>query len=114
MRTQFWNSGGQQSDYHVLLGQPRILPTVDITVPSDAGYVATNSSGTRSAVVDDRWFVRTIHNLINNRGISPRTLPIVLTHDARTTAGRGAHGWWSTRDGGRQTWISAAWFDGRS
>lgn len=111
MRAQFWNHGGSNPRYHVLLDRPHVRPAVDLTVPSGRGEVVTNPNGTRSAVVDSSWLLPQIQRIVQAEGTSPRALPIVLSHQARTDGFKGAHGWWNTPAGGRQTWIFGSWVD---
>ncbi|HKS71269.1 MAG TPA: hypothetical protein VJQ45_12670 [Ktedonobacterales bacterium] len=62
--------------YHVLLGTPKVLPEVTITVPANLADVHSIS-----ARVDYGWFSNTIHQLINSLHISPATLPIFVTYN---------------------------------
>ncbi|MGN6722870.1 MAG: hypothetical protein ACTHJM_09670 [Marmoricola sp.] len=111
MRTQFWNRGGSNPRYHVLLGRPDVRASVELTVPAGQGHVVTNPNGTHSAVVDSSWLTHQIHWIVQSQGISPRSLPLILSHQTRTESFKGAHGWWSTPRNGRQTWIIASWVD---
>lgn len=62
-RAEFWgpvstNGGG----YHVLLGQPTVLPTQTITVPT--GHPITGSiKGVTYGLIDDDWFNNIVLNV---------------------------------------------------
>ncbi|MDP9233742.1 MAG: hypothetical protein M3P01_04225 [Actinomycetota bacterium] len=80
-RAEFWNVGGSGS-YHVLLGQPRILPTLTLNVPSGAGFTATASrTGATIGVINISWWGARITEALNKGGFSPTTLPIFLSKD---------------------------------
>jgi hypothetical protein len=80
-RAEFWNVGGSGS-YHVLLGQPTVLPTLTITVPNGAGFTATASrTGATIGLINYSWWGGRISELERTEGISPTTLPIFLTKD---------------------------------
>jgi hypothetical protein len=80
MRSQFNDVGS--STFHLLLGQPTILPTVTISVPANQGVVASFGSGFSSfGDVDITWFSAQMNNLINSLHIDPATLPIFVTNN---------------------------------
>jgi hypothetical protein len=75
-RAEFWNVGGS-GDYHVLLGQPLVLPTLTITVPSGAGFTAIAlRTGATIGLVNVQWLAQRIDQALNTGGFSPTTLPI--------------------------------------
>jgi hypothetical protein len=85
-RAEFWRV--LHPGYHVLLGAPRVLPTVTIDVPSNQGTVepAGTTFGTHVAVktiglVNFQWFIDRYDQIINNRHLGAGTLPILLSHD---------------------------------
>ncbi|MDQ2905148.1 MAG: hypothetical protein ABI456_15295 [Ktedonobacteraceae bacterium] len=80
-RAEFWSSVQTHPGYHVLLGQPAILPTVTLKVP--ANYGQESSSGSlRYAQVDVNWFYNQEVGLITKLHISSTTLPIFLTYNS--------------------------------
>jgi len=74
-----WNK--VQTSYHVRLGQPTVLPTQTIEVPANLGFEFTGSRGALVGLMDYSWFSTRLQNAINTLGISPQTVPIVLTHN---------------------------------
>lgn len=79
-RAEFWNAGGSGS-YHVLLGQPTILPTLTLRVPNGAGFVSTADTGATIGVINISWWSGRINEALNTEGFSPTTLPIFLSRD---------------------------------
>ena len=80
MRSQFNDVGS--STFHLLLGQPTILPAVTISVPAHQGVVASFGPGFGSfGDLDITWFASHMNNLINSLHIDPATLPIFLTNN---------------------------------
>ncbi len=78
MRSQFNQVG--KSTFHLLLGQPTVLPTQSIPVPANQGVVASFGPGFRSfGDVNITWFAAEMNTLINSLHIDPATLPIFLT-----------------------------------
>lgn len=68
--------------WHVLLGEPSVLPTQTITVPAEAGLEFMGSiSGAPVGLVDMDWFSKQVETLIKTLDIDPRTLPIFLTYN---------------------------------
>lgn len=80
MRSQFDDVGS--STFHLLLGQPAILPTVTISVPANQGVVASFGPGFNAfGDVSITWFASQMNNLINSLHIDPATLPIFVTNN---------------------------------
>jgi hypothetical protein len=78
-RAQWGNTG---SGYHVLLGQPTILPTVSFTVPQNRGFLVVGSvSHARIGLMDIQWFFNKLNNTMRELHISPRVLPIFLPYN---------------------------------
>jgi hypothetical protein len=77
-------------DYHVLLSQPRILDTVDLTVPPAQGSIFLTNRGTAIGVVSQTWLYDRVHQTLNDEHLDPTTLPIVLTHLIRVSDGNGS------------------------
>lgn len=79
MRSQFWTYAAN-TNYHVLLSQPTIEPTVDIAVPSADGFTGAQSNGQVIGEVTYAWFVQTIEpQIIQQLGLDPATLTIFAT-----------------------------------
>lgn len=127
MRSQFNDVG--RSTFHLLLGQPKVLPAVTIPVPANQGEVASFGTGFRSfGDVDITWFAAQMNNLINSLHIDPTTLPIFVTnntylyegdnpsnccvlgfHGAAHVTGNGAGGTGGQGNQGVQTYAYAAY-----
>lgn len=75
-----WSKTG--SGYHVLLGQPTILPTVSYNVPSNQGSLIVGShSGARIGLMDYHWFSNRLNETMRNLQISSHVLPIFLVYN---------------------------------
>jgi hypothetical protein len=78
MRAQFGKVG---TGYHVVLGQPLVMPSVSIDVPEGLGVAVLNSKNVLVGRVDMPWFRTRLHNLLGSLHIDPTTLPIFLTQN---------------------------------
>ncbi len=127
MRSQFNDVGS--SKFHLLLGQPTVLPTVTINVPANQGVVASFGTGFRPfGDIDITWFASQMNNLINSLQIDPAMLPVFVTnnvylylgndpqnccvlgfHGAAHVTGNGAGGTNGNGNQGVQTWAYAAY-----
>jgi hypothetical protein len=75
-----WGKTG--SGYHVLLGQPNVLPTQQIHVPKNLGFIVVGSqSGAHVGLLDLGWFSNRLNEAINNLHVDPGTLPIILVYN---------------------------------
>jgi hypothetical protein len=82
MRGEFWKTVAN-SNYHVLLGAPTVLPMVTERVPSTSGFVM-NVNGIKQGRVTFSWFINTIEpQLIQHFGIRPTTLAFFSTLNTR-------------------------------
>jgi hypothetical protein len=90
-RAMFWNYLGN-TNYHVLLGQPRVLPTQTIQVPKGEGVYlqAGDPAGppalglhiaVPTGVVSDSWFGAKFKELLDTLKVDPTTLPIVISRN---------------------------------
>ncbi len=78
-RANFWNYVSTKApDYHVLLGQPTVLPVQTITVPPDKGGL-DSSFIIPVRFVDYDFLEQQVQALIGQLGISPHALPIFVT-----------------------------------
>ena len=122
-RAEFWSSVAGDN-YHVLLGQPAVLPTQTIAVPKNqVVFFVGSHSGKLEAFMSAAWFTQKLSNAINQLHVPATTLPIILTyntflyvHDINTFCCIGGyHGAASSRNGNGsqqvQTYIFAAWAD---
>lgn len=82
-RAEFWHFVQHGSkDYHVTLGDPKVLHTVTLNVPSTEGQTAHSSrTGALIGLIDIDWFDAQIQTFMLQLHISPKTLPIFLTND---------------------------------
>ena len=86
-RAEFWNYPGfSQSDYHVLLGQPTIAPTITFNVPStgcgadgtaSCGTAIVNSRGVLVGRLDINYFTSNITSLAKT--YPANSLPVFQT-----------------------------------
>jgi hypothetical protein len=74
-----WNK--VRTNYNVLLGAPTLYPTQTIEVPANQGFAFVNSRGVLIGLMDYYWFSSRLKNAINNLGVSPKNIPIILTHN---------------------------------
>ena len=75
-----WGKTG--SAYHVLLGQPTVLPTVSFNVPQNQGLIVVGSrSHAHIGLIDIYWFANKLNNSLRNLQISPKVLPIFLLYN---------------------------------
>jgi hypothetical protein len=88
-RASFYSVVRQTSpNWHVLLNQPVVFPTHNITVPADEGFEFTGSaSGAPIGLLNIEWFSREVRNLLAGLNLDPRTLPIFLTSNTFLFAG---------------------------
>jgi len=79
-RANFWDSVSTRAkNYHVLLGQPTVLPSVTVVVPAEmASYYTEPISGKVIPLVDELFLRDQTKAAAPSLGISPRSLPIVL------------------------------------
>jgi hypothetical protein len=75
-RAQWGKSG---TGYHVLLGQPTVLPTQSIDVPQNQGFIAVgSSSGAHIGLMSISWFASKLNNLVVSMHTDPKVLAIFL------------------------------------
>src|SRR5258706_499921 len=100
-RANFWNSVSTRSpDYHVLLGQPTILPTQTVIVPPDKDFSGIDPvTGLLQPRLDDDFLLGYQASLINQLNLSPRSLPIVLWGTVTGQFVAGIHPWQVTPNG---------------
>ncbi|HLY26170.1 MAG TPA: hypothetical protein VKQ72_07510, partial [Aggregatilineales bacterium] len=82
MRAEWWSTGGSSAGYHVLLGQPTILGTEQISVPKNQGiFEIGRRSGAPIGLLDIQWFSAQLTQLLGQLHISSTTVPIFLTYN---------------------------------
>jgi hypothetical protein len=82
-----WGKTG--TGYHVLLGQPTVLPTQSFAVPKNQGFILVGSrSGVHIGLMSESWFVGRLHNLLVSMKISPTVLPIFLVDNTLLYVGK--------------------------
>jgi hypothetical protein len=86
-RANFWQTVAG-SNYHVLLGTPKVLPLVTLTVPAADGSVATEF-GISVGTADINWFDGQLQTLLTKyaKSITPNTFPIFITYNSYLTEG---------------------------
>lgn len=114
-RAQFNRLG---TTYHVLLGDPTVLPTQTIEVPANQGTAFPLLNGSNAGLIDIGWFGNKLHTAINALHVSPQALPIILTDNTFLFRGNqccvlGFHGATSSVNGNGaqqvQTYMYAAY-----
>lgn len=76
MRSEFNKIG---TGYHVNLNNSGSLPTETVTVPVNQGQIYQLSDGTTLGLVNYSWFAAQLQSILASSGISPTTLPIVMS-----------------------------------
>lgn len=100
--TQFGDAVGRASfhsvvqnrspNWHVLLKEPNVLSTQNITVPAESGLEFTGSvSGAPIGLVDLEWFGKQVESLLKAVNPDPRTLTIFLTYNTFLFSGNPGH-----------------------
>jgi len=111
--------GKSSSSYHVLLGQPTIMPTVSYSVPSNQGQIVVGSrSHARIGLMDYNWFSSRLHETLNSLHITPNVLPIFLVdntflyegNDTSNCCVLGYHGASSSLNGNGQQQVQTYMF----
>jgi hypothetical protein len=86
-RGNFWGQVSLATGYHLLLGTPRVMPALSLTVPTADGKIATEF-GVKVGLADINWFDAQLQSYITSHTqIVPNSLPIFVTYDAYLTSG---------------------------
>jgi hypothetical protein len=86
-RGNFWGTVSKHTGYHLLLGAPKVLPTLTLTVPKIDGKVATEF-GISVGLADINYFDAQLQAYIATHSqIVPNSLPIFVTYNAYLTQG---------------------------
>jgi hypothetical protein len=84
-RGNFWGTVSTHTGYHVKLAPPKVLPVLNLTVPSADGKIATEF-GITVGTADIFWFDTQLENYITaHPQIVPNSLPIFITYDSYLT-----------------------------
>ena len=86
-RGNFWGQVSSATGYHLLLGTPKVLPTLSLNVPARDGKVATEF-GITVGTADISWFDTQLQAYITaHKQIVPNSLPIFITYNSYLTEG---------------------------
>jgi len=86
-RGNFWTNVMTNTNYHVLLGTPTVLPSQTLVVPASKGTVTTEF-GVQVGTADINWFDQQLNKIITKlTQIQPNALPIFVTYDSYLTEG---------------------------
>ncbi len=86
-RGNFWGQVSKATGYHLLLGTPKVLPLLTLTVPAADGRVGTEF-GLRVGMADINWFdVQLQAYMTAHTQIVPNSLPIFITYNSYLTSG---------------------------
>jgi probable HAF family extracellular repeat protein len=117
-RANFWDVVSTRAgNYHVLLGQPTVLPTQTIVVPPGLGsYFADPSTGAIYPIINEDFLLDQERSIRTGLNVSPRTLPILVwglvVGESRSFPGQpGAFAWHGAEpaNGGVRTFISTSY-----
>jgi len=115
LRGEFWNLPAFSQDYHVLLGEPSVTPTITISVPAAYGNAYLLSNGGYEGVVDTSFFESLVSILASS--YPANQLPIFLTDNVNLGTGGlisnccivGYHSSQGPPAATARTWIYAAY-----
>lgn len=86
-RGNFWGTVSKHTGYHLLLGAPKVLPTLTLTVPKIDGKVA-REFGVSVGLADINYFDAQLQAYIAAHSqIVPNSLPVFVTYNAYLTQG---------------------------
>ena len=83
-RGNFWTNVMTNTNYHVLLGAPTVLPEITVNVPSSQGALGTSAFGPPGTlgIVSFNWFMGQAPTWIAaNSAVTPSALPIFVTYN---------------------------------
>lgn len=110
-RANFWDSvSAKAKDYHVLLGQPTVLPTQTIVVPDGLGtYDIDFSTGLQLPSVDRDFLAAQSASILTAVNVTPSQLPIVVWGRVNYGRANGYHASISLNGIDRQTYIGTSY-----
>ncbi|HEV3305567.1 MAG TPA: hypothetical protein VGZ91_03930 [Candidatus Sulfotelmatobacter sp.] len=83
-RGNFWTDVMTNTDYHVLLGKPTVLPELAVSVPTNEGAIGKSSYGPPETlgIVSFNWFTEQAPTWIGKyKQITPNSLAIFITYN---------------------------------
>jgi len=108
-RANFWDSVSKRSpNYHVLLGQPTIAPTFEVSVPNSLVTFIPEGNGRLFARIDEAFLQQATLDALAQANISVQKLAIVDWGDVSGTFAAGYHRQRSATDG-IQTYIATGY-----
>jgi hypothetical protein len=110
-RANFWDSvTAKAKDYHVLLGQPTVLPTQTIIVPEGLGFYDFDSStGLPLPSVDQAFLSEQSTSILSAANVTPSQLPIVVWGKVDDGRASGYHATLTLNGNQRQTYIGTSY-----
>jgi len=110
-RANFWDSVSVKAkDYHVLLGQPTVLPTQTIVVPDGLGtYDVDFSTGLQLPSVDRAFLADQSASILSAANVTPSQLPIVVWGKVDYGRASGYHATLTLNGNQRQTYIGTSY-----
>jgi len=113
-RANFWDSVSTRAPhYHVLLGQPTVLPTQTINVPDGFFfYYADPVSGETLPYVDNQFLFDLTNPMLTAANVSANTLPILVWSKVTGSSFLGYHGVTSIHGNALQTFIATTYLPG--
>ena len=117
-RANFWNSVSTSSpNYHVLLGQPTVLPVQTVNVPYGSFFYYYDPIFGPEPLVNAQFLFDLINPLLTDANVSPGTLPIIVWGQVEGEVVGGtvgaAHGVTSLNGNGLQTFIVTSYSPGQ-
>ncbi|HEY7002435.1 MAG TPA: hypothetical protein VH330_11915 [Candidatus Udaeobacter sp.] len=114
-RANFWDSVRTRSpNYHVLLGQPRVLPVQTVNVPYGSFSYYIDPVFGPQPEVDDQFLFDLVNPVLTTANISPGSLPIIVAGQITGYGAFAFHGVTSLNGNGVQTFIETCYFPGSS
>jgi hypothetical protein len=119
-RAEFWTVVNSKSpNYHLLLGEPDILPAKTVMVPSNMGVQFTAAGGQQVGLVDLDWFSAQLSRIFRTAHLSPTSLAMLVdynvffyaNHDIRECCVLGFHGAYASSRTRINTFAFAAYSD---
>ena len=83
-RGNFWTNVMTNTNYHVALGTPTVLPTITVNVPSNQGTIGKSSFGPPETlgIIGITWFMQQAPKWIaQNTSITPGALALFVTYN---------------------------------
>jgi probable HAF family extracellular repeat protein len=110
-RANFWDSVSTSApNYHVLLGQPTVLPTQTVNVPFGSFFYFTDFQGRLVPVVDSAFLFNQVNPILAAANVSPNSLPIMVWGKIITPDFGALHGVTSLHGTDLQTFIGTGYY----